>query len=185
MSEELLVRHCAPTLAGLKTGNLINCPVAEGENLEGEVAALNGKLNPRGVAVRLLSRQKGSALVYVYRPDRLSRDLMGGAAELLCQRGYPAPDPERCLRCLAGRLEREGFPHEIGLFLGYPLQDVLGFIENRGQGCKLVGAWKVYGDPEAARRTFDRFKKCTAVYSRCLKAGTTLEKLTVKIAPAC
>ena len=180
MSEELLVRHCAPTLAGLKTGNLINCPVGAGEDIEGEVAALNRKLNPRGVQVRLLARKENGALVYVYRPGRLSRDLAGGAAELLCRKGYPAPDAERCLRCLAGRLGEGGFPHEIGLFLGYPLQDVLGFIENRGQGSKLVGTWKVYGDEEATRRTFARYKKCTAVYSRCLKEGTPLEKLAVR-----
>ena len=92
MSEELLVRHCAPTLAGLKTGNLINCPVGAGEDIEGEVAALNRKLNPRGVQVRLLARKENGALIYVYRPGRLSRDLAGGAAELLCRKGYPAPD---------------------------------------------------------------------------------------------
>ena len=110
MSEELLVRHCAPTLAGLKTGNLINCPVGAGEDIEGEVAALNRKLNPRGVQVRLLARKENGALIYVYRPGRLSRDLAGGAAELLCRKGYPAPDAERCLRCLAGRLGEGGIP---------------------------------------------------------------------------
>ena len=25
MSEEMLIQHCSPTLAGLKTGNLFNC----------------------------------------------------------------------------------------------------------------------------------------------------------------
>lgn len=182
MSEEMLVRHCAPTLAGLKTGNLVNCAVQPEENLEEQLHSLNRKLNPRGVRVVLLSRQQNGALIYVYRPDRLSRDLTGDAADLLCQKGYPAPDPERCLHCLARRLQQNGctFPHEIGLFLGYPLQDVLGFIENQGQGSKLVGTWKVYGDEEAARRTFARYKKCTAVYSRCLKEGTALEKLTVR-----
>ena len=40
----------------------------------------------------------------------------------------------RCIVKLIGRLqENEGFPHEIGLFLGYPPEDVLGFIENKGE----------------------------------------------------
>ena len=38
------------------------------------------------------------------------------------------------------------FPHEIGIFLGYPLADVAGFIRNKGRNCKCIGTWKVYGD---------------------------------------
>ena len=98
------------------------------------------------------------------------------AARRNCSAGRGIPPPIQSAASAAS----PGFPHEIGLFLGYPLQDVLGFIENRGQGSKLVGTWKVYGDEEAARRTFARYKKCTAVYSRCLKEGTPLEKLAVR-----
>ncbi len=183
MSEELLVRHCAPTLAGLKTGNLINCPVGAGEDIEGEVAALNRKLNPRGVQVRLLARKENGALIYVYRPGASqNRYTYRPAARRNCSagRGIPPPTPSAASAASPDGWGRGGFPHEIGLFLGYPLQDVLGFIENRGQGSKLVGTWKVYGDEEAARRTFARYKKCTAVYSRCLKEGTPLEKLAVR-----
>ena len=28
MSEDLLIRHCSPTLAGIKTGNLFSCACA-------------------------------------------------------------------------------------------------------------------------------------------------------------
>lgn len=58
------------------------------------------------------------------------------------------------LRHLRRRLLwREGFPHEIGLFLGYPPEDVQGFLADPGGGrCKLCGHWKVYHDVEGARR---------------------------------
>ena len=56
-----------------------------------------------------------------------------------------------------------GFPHEIGIFLGYPLEDVKGFIENNGKKYLMIGYWKVYSNPVGARMVFkqyDRAKDC-------------------------
>ena len=40
MSEELVVRQCAPTLAGIKTGSLFSCPCDSPEELrQGPVSA--------------------------------------------------------------------------------------------------------------------------------------------------
>lgn len=71
------------------------------------------------------------------------------------------------------------FPHEIGLFLGYPPEDVQGFMENKAARHKLAGCWKVYGDVDAAQQTFARYKKCTRVYLDQWRRGATLERLTV------
>ena len=75
----------------------------------------------------------------------------------------------------------EDFPHEIGLFLSYPPEDVQGFIENRAQNYKEIGVWKVYGDEEKARKTFAKYKKCTESYCRAFHAGKKLEQLAVAI----
>ena len=71
------------------------------------------------------------------------------------------------------------FPHEIGIFLGYPLGDVIGFIQNLGKNCKCTGCWKVYCDECSAKKTFDKFKKCTEVYTRLWSQGRTVLQLTV------
>ena len=71
------------------------------------------------------------------------------------------------------------FPHEIGVFLGYPLTDVVGFIENRGRNFTCCGCWKAYGDPNAARRHFAQLSKCTAVYLRLFHSGTPISRLAV------
>lgn len=44
------------------------------------------------------------------------------------------------LDTLAGRIQNAGgeFPHEIGLFLGYPLGDVKGFIKHKA---KTASVW--------------------------------------------
>ena len=71
------------------------------------------------------------------------------------------------------------FPHEIGLFLGYPVEDVKGFIKYKGECSKCIGCWKVYGDVTKAEDTFDRYKKCTDEYMARFKQGTPLDQLAV------
>ena len=180
MPEDLIVQQCSPTLAGLKTGSLFTCPFRTEEELRADIASLNRRLAPKGVTVRIL-RVRSRALLYLYRPDRLRRDFAAAeVAMLLRQYGYTVDDAEACIGQLCTRLEGDkSFPHEIGLFLGYPAEDVRGFIENRRSGCKCVGTWKVYGDENAARRRFAQFEKCTRIYQTCFSEGRSIERLTV------
>ena len=91
-----------------------------------------------------------------------------------------AEAPGDCLRQLAARLcLEEAFPHEIGVFLGYPLDDVKGFIRHKGRDYTFCGCWKCYGDPQAARRRFERYRRCTAVLRRRYAEGTPITQLIV------
>ncbi len=182
MSDTLLIQTCAPTLAGLKTGSLFSCPYDSEESLREALRRVNRLLCGKGLRVLPLRKRGGHALIYVYRPALLERDLHRSAAcELLRERGYCCEDPAQCLRLLRHRLcEDADFPHEIGLFLGYPPEDVRGFIEDR-RACKCIGCWKVYGDEEKARAAFDRFDRCTRVYCACHRKGVPLEALAVSV----
>lgn len=181
MSEELIVRHCSPTLAGLKTGSLFSCAVSTREELTRSLCRLNKKLVPRGLRVIPLRYRGGRALIYVYRPSGLRRDLDNGLArEILEKNGYEPEDADGCVTRLSRRVkDNEQFPHEIGLFLSYPPEDVCGFINNKACDHKCVGCWKVYGDEEQARKTFARYEKCARVYADRWYKGRSLERLAV------
>ena len=69
--------------------------------------------------------------------------------------------------------------HFGGLFLGYPIDDVVAFIANKGRNCLCCGCWKCYTDAEAAQKAFCRFRKCTSVYKRLFACGRTLDQLVV------
>lgn len=135
----------------------------------------------KGLRLLPLRYQVGRALIYVYRPKKLSCDLRNTTAcELLHARGYCAETPAHCIVQLRKRLaEIEEFPHEIGCFFGYPPEDVCGFIENKAKNCKCVGCWKVYGDAETAQRTFAKYRKCTEIYIEQLVKRKSIERLTV------
>ena len=55
-------------------------------------------------------------------------------------------------------------PHELGLFLGYPLEDVKDFMECTKKECLACGYWKVYNKHNKAKvifNLFDRVKEYT------------------------
>ena len=136
----------------------------------------------KGVKAALLSYRGGRALIYLYRPAYLERDIRRTeAAKILSPCGYDCADSQACVERLQSRIaQTEDFPHEIGLFLSYPPEDVRGFIDHRDTGCKLVGFWRVYGDEEYARKTFDRYRKCTRIYSDLWQKGRSLDQLTAR-----
>ena len=183
MSEEILVRQGAPTLAGIKTGSLFPCPCEDREALLSDIRKLNRRLSPKGLCLLPLRFLPGQALLYLYRPAGLRRDLRDAqASELLRQAGYGDESCERCVARLVCRFrESSEFPHEVGLFLSYPPQDVLGFIENRAVNYKCAGLWKVYGDVEQAQRLFARYRKCTDIYCELWRAGSGIGQLAVAV----
>ena len=98
MSEDLVIRHCAPTLAGIKTGNLFSCACPCKAALTKELCRLNRKLVPKGIRALPLRVQKGRALIYVYRPNALECDLADHCSRgLLLQYGYTPEDSNRCV----------------------------------------------------------------------------------------
>ena len=105
MSEDLLIRHCSPTLAGIKTGNLFSCACPSRKDLTRDLCRLNKKLVPRGIRILPLRVRKGRALIYAYRPNALESDLTDHRARaLLLKYGYVPENPNGCVVHLIHRL---------------------------------------------------------------------------------
>lgn len=179
MSDQYIAKYCAPTLAGIKTGSLFTAAYTDRAALSRELRELNSVLTKHGLRAVPLRISPKRVLIYLYRPEALTRDLRSPeAAAILRARGYRDTDPGLCLKRLIRRLrETDEFPHEIGLFLSYPPEDVRGFMENPHGGYKCVGFWKVYGDRERAERVFTRYRRCTEAFCRATANGKTLESM--------
>lgn len=171
--ERALAMHTAPAMFGIKPSNLIM--------LEGDKATLhryaerfNQRAGAKGLKIRELNRLGGRTLMLLYNERLLAKQLSDKAVRSMFKSfGYG-----RCchtceyLDVLSKRIRVQGdFPHEIGLFLGYPVEDVKGFILNKGHNCLLCGYWKVYSNADTARRTFERYNKCRSYMQRRLDNG--------------
>lgn len=67
--EKEIIRHCSPTLAGIKTGNLFSYHFADYYHLIDEITEWNHSLNSRGVYFEILKINASRALIYVYRKN--------------------------------------------------------------------------------------------------------------------
>ena len=181
MSEKIIIEQCSPTLAAIKTGSMFLYPYAGISEMRAAVRTWNKRLRGKGLRVLPLRYNGRNALIYIYRPYMLLKDLQNKTAYTILQkRGYGMRSPESCVAQLAKRMSAgTEFPHEVGLFLGYPPDDVNGFIENKARKSKCVGCWKVYTDEDCAKKTFAKYKKCTKAYSEQYAKGQTIERLTV------
>ncbi len=177
--EQELVHHCSPAFARLKPASLICFQKQKFPNFDRDYQKYKTQLKKFGVEIQVLCSCERRYLVLVYQKDALEHQLK--KPEILKQLkryGYPESNLKLQIEFLSERLNKtNGFPHEIGLFLGYPLRDVLAFEHYKGEGAKLCGYWKVYFDVEQAKKTFDIFDKCRNKFEENLFSGKTLAQL--------
>ena len=102
MSEEMIVRQCSPTMAGLKTGNLFASPDEDSRALNKSISGYNKRLVPKGIRMVPLGKTGRRTLIYMYRPEKLRADLSDETArKILSERGYPIGNAEECVCKLA------------------------------------------------------------------------------------
>lgn len=157
-----LAYHAAPTLLGAKSSSLLSLST-EDQDVDGNIEYFNRKTAEKRIVCRILCRCKSRVLLLVCNDRLLEKRLADdNVRQLLCQYGY-ANCGNVCeyIAHLSERTSANGdFPHEIGAFLDYPIEDVTGFIENKGKNYKLCGLWKVYGNVENAERIFAGYNSC-------------------------
>lgn len=175
--DRLLAAYCTPALAGLKPASLVSCSRADVPDLPRRLEGYRKAFAPRGLRFTIVCACRERFLLLVYHRQRLEQHMNDPRVRrVLAGYGYPAEQGlDDMLRRLEQRLAAHSdFPHEIGLFLGYPIEDVVGFIRYGGRGCKLSGYWKVYGDAEAARQLFDRLSRACRAVTRRVEQGESL-----------
>lgn len=181
--EAVLVRQCAPTLAGMKPGSIFCFNHSPLEVSRQKVCQWNKQLAPFGLTVQILLERpgSGSVIVFVYRHDCLEQMLSDDAYQrFLAEAGYERTNLDGLLEQLSYRLRTQPeFPHEIGVFLGYPLRDVIGFIENHGRNFTCCGFWKSYGDPAEMQVCFACYRRCIQTYVAMFEQGIPIERLAV------
>lgn len=148
-----LILHCAPVLKGIKAANTITL---QRNDLESSLRALKGT----GIHAKTIYQDQKIAVVLVYRQERLLfvMNQVSYCAYML-QLGYRPLNIEESIRMLCIRMyeyykKQQEFPHELGVFLEYPLIDIKEFMRQDGKNYKLCGYWKVYDEEERANQIF-------------------------------
>jgi hypothetical protein len=171
--ERIFINHCSLVLFGgkpsalfiVRTKKCYFCLMDVIHQFDNEVSSI------------VLRRTQNGFLVFFYKPDTLNDVIMEpDIQKLLRSFGYPVETSglygsrrdmpvfnflQSSLNILRLRfLACQEFPHEIGFFLGYPSEDVLGFIQQKGKNYKYCGLWKVYGSVKKAMDIFRHYEIC-------------------------
>lgn len=169
--EHLLFTHCTPTLIKRKLGSMFHL-----DNRYSDVHELveyyDQILNLQGLRINLFFSH-GRYTVYVYLPSSL-KYLMTNKDIQSFLKQYDYPDYD-ILSHLEKRLEMSQYPHEIGLFLGYPLADVWGFIHHKK--CQCCGCWKVYEKKREKESLFKQFDCCKKEFILLYEQGYSLSQI--------
>lgn len=176
--EKSIAYHCATTIVGLKCSNLLNCNVKKHGDIKRKIRKLEKKFAGTNIVFKEINKNK-QTLLLVYQPEMIEEVLSNiNVINFLSTYGYPSYDDNlfEFIEILSERIiSLAVFPHEIGIFLGYPLEDVVGFIENRE--CKFSGFWKVYGDVNKAKYMFAKFENCRTHIMNLVYDGQELEQV--------
>lgn len=136
-----------------------------------------------GVRLAWLAAHGEGCMLLAWRPSQVEGLLRESATcALLEEVGLPTGSGRELVSALIGRLRsyysgKAAFPHEIGLVLGYPVEDVRGFMADGGRGAKAVGRWRCYGDVEAARARFAELGRCERACKQLYSAGVPVREL--------
>ena len=135
--ETQIALQCAPLLTGVKISNLLTVT----SHRKQEAAGL---FEGTAVSCYMLYESREKTTFLLYLRSGLMEYLAETDVKRLMERfGYHAMKLERILERVSEKYTSHmdgtgGFPHEIGLLLGYPPADVLGFIQNNQSECKRI-----------------------------------------------
>ena len=183
-----LMVKTAAVRAGIKPGALLRvarCYRLSRDESKGKICLYQNEiLEELKLKFRILKNDPDSALVLFYDPERLAEILENaGNAAYLAVRGY-----EKCRRLedylttLEDQCRRIPLPHEVGIFIGYPLKDVMGFIERAPRTPVVRGDWQVFGEPEESLRLMRLYRCAEQLAEKIIETYQDIETCLEQIA---
>lgn len=168
-----LALQCAPLIAGLKVSNLLNISKSKLKQIR---EILKGTI----LSYRVLGTKGKKVTILLYNQKELDAYLADGMVQdMFASLGYPAVVLDEILPIFSARYQHymennQNFPHEMGLLLGYPVEDVEGFIRNGGKNYLHIGYWKVYANLSEKLQLFSRFERAKETIIQMISNGVLM-----------
>lgn len=180
-TESLFIRYAAPTICGIKPANLFT--LSESQFMTENLKKLEANLKVQNLCMTFFKTSSNRWMIFVYDFVWI-RQIISTALIQAYLKGKGYTDPSNTLltlKQLFNHLQNhKNFPHEIGLFLGYPIEDVIGFEENHGKNCKYCGYWKSYSDTSEAKTCCAKYKWCSELCKQLFDEGLSVPQIIKK-----
>lgn len=170
-----LTVELAPTIKGCKPSTILSLADTRGQASLSLWRQYSEHFFRHSKVRFLVLRQSASKeSILFYRPEILEKCLeQQGHKHFFTSLGYPVEQGlDACLDLLRQRFQH-ACPHEIGLILGIPLKDVLGFMGLSDLPLTCRKEWCIYGPPDDSLMTIERFSQDRSKVQECLASGMT------------
>lgn len=164
-------------ILGSKPAEIINIP-GSSEEKEVKLAQIESFFsNCSKVTYRMITTHDGGKRVLFINEKSMEKVLSNKrCVNFLKFVGYSSDyELNDYINELVFRLQSEEFPHEIGVFLGYPLKDVLGFMGYGKKELVEIRNWRIYGDKEASYEVYNSFMKDKAIMKEMIQTMNMTE----------
>lgn len=172
----MITFNISPTIKGVKPSTLITLSNNNRSLYESWLEYGEEYKKSLNIECFELAHSNETIILLFYNKDSLSKYLNYKDNRLFLQNiGYDSlMTLEEKLNFLKERYSLYKCPHEIGIFLGIPVEDVLGFLKCNGRDCLACGYWKVYDNKSEALRTFEQYNKCKSNFAKLYLEGVDL-----------
>lgn len=153
-----LIENLAPLVMGIKPSVLMNVSYNDEVNWSKFKILFT---RPKALEIREIRKLNGQLQVMFYQKDLLDSVLSQRAIQqFLRSLSYPTHySLDNYLQVLKDRIVSGKFPHEIGVFLGYPLKDVLGFMGLQPLPYTKTQGWRIYGEERPSNEVYENYRK--------------------------
>jgi len=174
--ETQLATQCAPLVTGLKISNLLIVQ-------NGNATRVKEILKSTGIVCFVIHMSDEKTIFLLYKEREMKAYLSRKRVRtLLTQLGYKNYELKNLLMLFRKRYKKYingeiGFPHEMGLLLGYPVEDVQGFIKNSGKNFLYSGYWKVYNNLPLKMQLFQSFEQARERVIQLISCGIGIREI--------
>lgn len=160
MVAEQFLSYCSPVFTGIKPSALMMVKTCMLPQITTEKNL--AELEEKGFEIKTMGSCSFRTRLLIFERKALSECVYTSERFCILQNfGYQKGNLDELLATLQKRFTTTcDFPHEIGIFLGYPTEDVKGFLEHKGKDYRVCGYWKVYGNETMAVQKFASYKRC-------------------------
>ncbi|MDO0822738.1 DUF3793 family protein [Desulfosporosinus nitroreducens] len=157
-----LVESLAPLVLGIKPSVLLNVSLA---NEVEWIKFVKLFTQQKALQIKKIRELNGRLQVIFYQREKLDFVLrQKPVQEFLMTMNYPKQySLDAYLSLLKHRIISLKFPHEVGVFLGYPLKDVLGFMGLLPLPYKRTQGWRIYGDELPSNEVYEKYRQARSI----------------------
>lgn len=177
--EKFLLFNSSLVIADIKPSVTVNIKKNQGMNYKNWLKYGGEFLRRINLNYITLKEDENALILLIYKEELLKDHIFQEKnREFLSKIGYANVN---CIdyytKLLRIRYKIYRCPHELGVFLGIPVEDVIDFMDCTKKKCLGCGYWKIYNNYDEAIKTFKKYDEIKNKTISNLIKGIPIEKI--------